>query len=66
MDSEDEQDDDHDDIIMMMAIAMTRNQFEKSLQLTNFFREIVPLDPTQSFVKLDKDLVLWIGIRAGR
>ena len=66
MDSEDEQDDDHDDIIMMMAITMTRNQFAKSLQLTNFFREIVPLDPTQSVVKLDIDLVLWIGIRAGR
>ena len=50
MDSEDEKDDDHDDIIMMMAITMTRNQFAKSLQLTNFFREIVSLDPTQSFV----------------
>ena len=62
MDSEDEQDDDHDDEIMMMAITMTRNQFAKSLQLTNFCREIVPLDPTQNFVKLDKDLVLWICI----
>ena len=64
MDSEDEQDDDHDDIIMMMAITMTRNQFAKSLQLTNFFREIVPLDPTLN--NLNKDLVLWIGIRASR
>ena len=64
MDSEDEQEDDHDDIIMMMAITMTRNQFAKSLQLTNFFREIVPLDPTLN--NLNKDLVLWIGITAGR
>ena len=62
MDSEDEQDDDHDDIIMMMVITMTRNQFAKSLQLTNFSREIVPPAPTQSFFKLDKDLVLWLGI----
>ena len=57
MDSEDEQGDDLDDT-MMMAITMTRNQFAKSLQLTNFSREIVPPAPTQSFFKLDKDLVL--------
>ena len=61
MDSEDEQGDDLDDT-MMMAITMTRNQFAKSLQLTNFFREIVPPAPTQSFFKLDKDLVSWLGI----
>lgn len=61
MDSEDEQGDDLDET-MMMAITMTRNQFAKSLHLTNFSREIVHPAPTQSFFKLDKDLVLWLGI----
>ena len=62
MDSDDKQGDDPDDT-MVMAITMTRNQFAKSLQLTNFFRKIVPPAQTQSFFYARQRSMDWHYVR---